>query len=79
VSNAPVEEWIKSWNVDKKQYTEVEYVAVNRKQLIMSYNSGFCLVDVQASVVYFAIARLSACLRRKMRQAQGRNWKPKWI
>jgi hypothetical protein len=24
--NDPVEEWIRGWNVDKKQYTQVEYV-----------------------------------------------------
>jgi hypothetical protein len=52
--NAPVEEWIGGWNVGKKQCTKVEYVAVKMKYFIMSYNSGFCLVDVQASAVYFA-------------------------
>ncbi len=26
--DAPVEEWIGGWNVDKKQNTEVEYVAI---------------------------------------------------
>jgi hypothetical protein len=31
MSNAPVEEQIEGWNVDKKQYTEVEYVAVKTK------------------------------------------------
>jgi hypothetical protein len=28
LSNAPVEKQIGGWNVGKKQYTEVEYVAV---------------------------------------------------
>jgi hypothetical protein len=28
VSDASVEEWIGGWNIAKKQYTEVEYVAV---------------------------------------------------
>jgi hypothetical protein len=53
MSNAPVEEWIGGWNVDKKRYIEVEYVAAKTKYFIMSYDSGFCLVDVQALVVYF--------------------------
>ncbi len=26
--NAPVDEWINCWNVVKKQYNEIEYVAV---------------------------------------------------
>ncbi len=52
--NAPVEERIGGWNVYKKQYTEVEYVAVKTKYYIMSYDSGFCLVDVWASAVYFS-------------------------
>jgi hypothetical protein len=56
VLNAPVEERIGGQNVYKKQYTEVEYVTVKTKYFIMSYDSGFCLVDVQASVVYFANA-----------------------
>ncbi len=52
VSNAPVvEERIGGWNVDKKQYTEVDYVTVKTKYFILSYNSGFCLVDVRASAV----------------------------
>ena len=53
---APVEEWIGGWNVYKKQYTEVEYVMVKMKYFIMSYNSEFFLVNVQASVVYFTNA-----------------------
>jgi hypothetical protein len=56
VSNAPVEEQIGGWNVDKKQYTEVEYVVVKTKYFIMSYNSGFCLVDDRVLAVYFANA-----------------------
>ncbi len=57
VLNAPVEEQIGGWNVLIKQYTEVEYVVVKRKYfIILSYNSRFCLVDVQASVVYLANA-----------------------
>jgi hypothetical protein len=39
-----------------KKYTEVEYVAVKTKYFIMSYDSGFCLVNVQALGVYFANA-----------------------
>jgi hypothetical protein len=40
-----------------KHYTEVEYVKVKTKYfIIMSYDSGFCLIDVQALVVYFANA-----------------------
>ncbi len=36
------------------QDTEVEYVVVKMKYfIIVSYNSGFCLIDVWASVVYF--------------------------
>jgi hypothetical protein len=54
--NAPVEEWISGRSVYKKQYTEVEYVTVKAKYFIMSYDSGFCLVDVRASAVYFANA-----------------------
>jgi hypothetical protein len=54
--NAPVEERNGGWNVDKEQYTEVEYVAVKTSYFIMSYNSGFCLVNVQALAVYFAKA-----------------------
>jgi hypothetical protein len=46
VSNASVEEWIGGWNVDKKRYTEVEYVAIKTKYFIISYDSGFCPVDV---------------------------------
>jgi hypothetical protein len=34
VLNAPVEERISGWNVDKKQYTEVEYVTVKTKYLL---------------------------------------------
>jgi hypothetical protein len=56
VSNAPVEEQIGGLNVGKKRYTEVEYVTVKTKYFIMSYDSGFCLVDVQALAVYFANA-----------------------
>ncbi len=56
MSNAPVEEQIGGWNVDKKQYTEVEYVVVKTKYFIMSYNSGFCLVDDRVLAVYFANA-----------------------
>ncbi len=56
VSNAPVEKRIGGQNVGKKQFTEVEYVAVKMKYFIMSYDSGFCLVDVQALAVYFANA-----------------------
>ncbi len=54
LSNAPVEERIEGWNVGRMQYTEVEYVAVKTKYFIMSYNSGFCLVDVQVAAVYFS-------------------------
>ncbi len=40
VMNAPVDEWIGSLNMVKKQYEEVEYVAVKiTKLLITSYNS----------------------------------------
>jgi hypothetical protein len=56
LSNAPVEEWIGGWNVNKKQYTEIEYVMVKTKYFIMSYDSGICLIDVQASAVCFANA-----------------------
>jgi hypothetical protein len=57
VSNAPVEEQIGGWNVYRKQYTEIEYVAVKTKYfIIVSYNSRFCLIDVQALAVYFANA-----------------------
>jgi hypothetical protein len=56
LSNAPVEEQMGGWNVDKKQYTKAEYVAVKTKYFIMSHDSGFCLVNVQALVVYFANA-----------------------
>ncbi len=58
VWNAPVEveERIGGWNVGKKRYTEVEYVAVKMKYFIMSYESGFCLVNVWALAVYFANA-----------------------
>jgi hypothetical protein len=52
--NAPVEERIGGWNVDKMQYIKVEYIAVKTKYFIMSYNSGFCLVNVRSSAVYFA-------------------------
>ncbi len=52
--NAPVEERIGGRNVYKKQYTEVEYFAVITKYFIMSYNSGFCLVNVQTLAVYLA-------------------------
>ncbi len=52
--NAPVEEQIGGRNVYNKQYTEVEYVPVKTKYFIISYDSGFCLVDVRASAVYFA-------------------------
>ncbi len=54
VSSAPVEEWIGGWNVGKKRHTKVEYVAVKTKYFIMSYDSGFCLVDVRALAVYIA-------------------------
>ncbi len=54
--NAPVEEWIGGWNEYKKPCTKVEYVAVKTKYFIMNYNSGFCLVDVRASAVYFTNA-----------------------
>jgi hypothetical protein len=54
MSNTPVEEQIGGWNVGKKQYTKVEYVMVKTKYFIMSYHSGFFLVNVQASAVYFA-------------------------
>ncbi len=40
----------------KKRYTEVEYVAIKMKYFIMSYNSGFCLINVWALAVYFANA-----------------------
>jgi hypothetical protein len=56
VSNASVKEWIGGWNVCKEQYTEVEHVAVKTKYFIISYNSGFCLVNVQAWAVYFTNA-----------------------
>jgi hypothetical protein len=46
-SSAPVEERIGGWNVGKKLYTEGEYVTVKTKNFIMSYISGFCLVNVQ--------------------------------
>jgi hypothetical protein len=32
--NASVEEWIGGWNVGKKQYIKVEYVAVETKYFI---------------------------------------------
>jgi hypothetical protein len=38
----------------------------------------FCLVDVQLSEAYFAAAPLSNP-EKENRQAQGRNWKSKWI
>jgi hypothetical protein len=53
VSDAPVEERIGGWNVHEKQYTDVEYFTVKTKYFIMTYNSGICLVDVQALAVYF--------------------------
>jgi hypothetical protein len=57
VLDAPVEEQIGGWNVDIKQYTEVEYVAVKTKYfIIVSHDSRFCLVNVQASAVYLANA-----------------------
>ena len=47
VLDAPVEEQIGGWNVDIKQYTEVEYVAsVYKVFIIVSYNSRFCLVNI---------------------------------
>jgi hypothetical protein len=55
--NTPVEERIGGWNVYRKRYTEVEYIGGKTKYfIIMSYDSGFCLVDVQALAVYFANA-----------------------
>jgi hypothetical protein len=66
VSKAPVEEQIGGWNVGKKGYTEVEYLTVKKKYFIMSYNSGFCLVDVQASAVYFANAPSQLFLEGKL-------------
>ncbi len=54
--NAPLEERIGGWSVDKKRYTKVEYVVVKTKYFIMSYNSGFCLVNVRALAVYFVNA-----------------------
>jgi hypothetical protein len=44
------------WNVHGKQDTEVDYVAVKTKYFIMSYDSGFCLLNVRSLVVYFANA-----------------------
>jgi hypothetical protein len=79
LSKAPVEERIGGWSVGKKIFEDVEYVATKVKYFIMSYNSGFSLVDVRALAVYFANATLSAFPRRKIRQARGRNWKSKWI
>jgi hypothetical protein len=46
VLNAPVEEWIGGWNVGKKGYSKVEYATLETKYYIMSYYSGFCLVNV---------------------------------
>jgi hypothetical protein len=46
VSNAPVEEQIGGWNVGKNPHTKVEYVAIKMKYFIMSYDSGFCLINV---------------------------------
>jgi hypothetical protein len=67
VLDAPVEEWIGGQNVYSKQDTKVEYVLVKTKYFILSYNSGYCLIDVQASAVYFCQCSLSAFLRRKIR------------
>jgi hypothetical protein len=44
---------IDKWKIGKKQYTEVEYVVVKMKYFIMSYDSVFCLVNVQALAVFF--------------------------
>ncbi len=46
------------WGLErgKKWYTEVEYVPGKTKYFIMSYNSGFCLINVQALAVNFANA-----------------------
>ncbi len=56
--NTPVEEQIGGWKVDINWYTEeVEYVVVKTKYfIIVRYNSRFCLIYVQASVVYLANA-----------------------
>ncbi len=59
MSNTPEEEQIRGWNVGKKRYTKVEYVAVKTKYFIMSYNSGFSLVNVWAPAEYFANASSS--------------------
>ncbi len=39
----------------------------------------FCLVDVRLLAVYFANAPSQSFGEEEIRQAQGRNWKPKWI
>ncbi len=59
--NTPVEEQIGGCNVGKEQFTEVEHVAVKMKNFIMSYNSGFYLVNVRALEVYFANAPSQLC------------------
>ena len=56
MTNAPEDERIGCWNMVKKRYEEVEYVAVKTKWFTNYYELQFCLVDIWLLVVYFANA-----------------------
>jgi hypothetical protein len=52
--NAPVDEQIGCWNMVKKQYEEVECVAVSNE--VIYYELRFYLFDVRSLVACFATA-----------------------
>ncbi len=76
--DAPVEEQIGGWKVGKRIYRS--WVCCNKNE-VFNYELQFWILSGWCSSVsgIFGQCALSAFLRRKIRPAQGRNWKPKWI
>jgi hypothetical protein len=64
VTNAPEDERIGCWNMVKKRYEEVEYVAVKITKLV-NYELQFYLFDV-LSRWHICHCSLSAILRKKI-------------
>jgi hypothetical protein len=71
VTKNPVDEQIGCWNMVEKQYEEIECVA-----FIMSYNSICSMCGCWWHILPLLPLSYS---EKENWQAQGRNWKSKWI
>jgi hypothetical protein len=75
--NTPVDEQISCWNVLKKQYKEVECVAVKITKLSILCYDSICLM---CSCWWQILSLLPLSYpEKKNKPPQGRNWKSKWI